>query len=219
MFIIFELKTPGVGLWALLGGVCGALFLVAQYSLDMINHVEIVLVVLGMILVVTEFLTMVGGGFLALVGGLIIFTGLVMAFLPNEFEFDLSDERYLNALGDAAISGLIAIGVMAAGIVGFIYALPRTSLGRRLSVTSEVSATSAGRLEALMSDLVGRSGTACDAMHPGGMVLVDGEQYGARVEHGGFVDTGTPIKVIAVRFGELIVEPKGPHIEGEDSVR
>ena len=219
MFIIFELKTPGVGLWALLGGICAALFLIAQYSLDMVNHMEIVLVVLGMILVATEFLTMVGGGFLALVGGLIIFTGLVMAFLPNEFEFDLSDERYLNALGDAALSGVIAIGVMAAGIVGFIYTLPRTSIGRRLSVTSEVNATSAGRLEARMGDLVGRSGTACDAMHPGGIVLVDGEQYGARVEHGGFVDTGTPIKVIAVRFGELIVEPKDTPTEGEDSVR
>ena len=65
LFIMFELKTPGVGWWAVLGGICGVLFLFAQYYLDMAENLEVVLLVSGMALLAVEFLTLFGGGFIA----------------------------------------------------------------------------------------------------------------------------------------------------------
>lgn len=205
MFIFFELKTPGVGLFALLAAGTGALFLMAQYYLDMANNMEMVLMALGMLLVVIEFLTMAGGGLLAGLGALIMFCGLVMAFLPNEFEFDPGDEQYLEALGGAALSTLGALGVAAIGVLSFIAILPRTRLAGRVAMEAEVSATSAGELERSAPDLVGRQGRARDRLRPSGIVVVGGDEYSARAEHGAFVDAGSPVEVIAVELGELVV--------------
>jgi len=205
LFILFELKTPGVGLWALLGLTFGALFLVSQYTLDMIDYLEVILIVLGLMLIATEFLTLVGGGLLGVAGAALVFIGLVMAFLPNELTFDLSDERFLDALSSASISGLIAIGIMALGIFTFIAAIPRSRLAKRLAVQAEVSATSVGQLEKSAVSLVGKRGVSRDSLRPGGVITIDGYDHNARVEYGAFIDAGQTVEVVAVEFGELIV--------------
>ena len=205
MFVFFELKTPGVGLWVALGGVCAALFLISQYYLDMASHVEVVLVLVGVALLAIDIFTMIGGGFLAAIGGLSVLGGLILTFLPNEFGFDPSDERFLNALGDATVSGLMALGVMAAGVVAFILIVPRSRLSRRLAVESEITATSGGALEASQKMLIGHRGVARDPLHPGGLVIIDGEEYTALAEHGAFIESGESLVVVAVRLGELVV--------------
>jgi membrane-bound ClpP family serine protease len=86
MFLLFELKTPGVGLWAGLSMICGFLFLLSQYYLDMVNYIDIALIVLGLVLLITEFLTVVGGGLLGIAGAALILGGLTLSFLPNDFE-------------------------------------------------------------------------------------------------------------------------------------
>lgn len=219
MFVLFELKTPGVGLWISLGGLCALLFLLSQYYLDMANNLEIVLIAAGLALVAVEMFTLLGGGLLSVIGGLSVLAGLIMAFLPNEFEFDPGDERFMQALGDASVSGLMAIGVMAAGLVAFIVLVPRSRLRHRLAVEPEISATSAGDLEAAAEDLVGRRGVTLDQLHPGGLVSIDGEQYTALSEQGTFIDAGEPVVVVAVRMGELAVraEDGGKHPDSEAS--
>ena len=205
MFLLFELSTPGVGIWALLAGVCGASFLLSQYFLDLASYLEVVLLVLGILLVVIELLTMAGGGSIAVAGAAMVLVGLVMLFVPNEFEFDLSDERYLQALGSAAVSTTIAIAITATGVAAFMYLVPRSGLGRRFAVQSEVAATAAAPHEHSTTSLVGGRGKAREAMRPGGLVLIDGEEHRARAEHGTFIDEGTTVRVVGVEFGELVV--------------
>jgi membrane-bound serine protease (ClpP class) len=209
MFVLFELKTPGVGLWLALGGVSAALFFVSQYYLDMANNVEVVLVLVGAALLAIEVFTMVGGGLLSAVGGLFLLGGLILTFLPNEFEFDLTDKRFLNALGEASVSGLMALGVMTVGIVVFIIVVPRSRLSHRLAVESEISATSGGALEASRKRFVGRRGVSRDPLHPSGLVIIDGEEYTALAEHGAFIESGVSLVVVAVRLGELVVRAEG----------
>jgi membrane-bound serine protease (ClpP class) len=207
MFLFFEFKTPGIGLWALLGAICGLLFLLSQYYLDMVNYLDLVLIVLGLVLLITEFFTLAGGGLLGLGGAALVLGGLIMAFLPNEFEFDLNDPRYLDALAHAGINGIVAIAVMTVGVLGFIALMPRSRLGRRLAVQSEISSTSAGALESDSGSLIGHRGSALDRLRPSGDVTIDGEQHSARAEHGVFVTPGSAVEVVAVQFGELIVRP------------
>ena len=212
LFLLFELKTPGVGLWAGLAALLGTGFLLTQYSLDLMEHYELVLISIGAGLVVAEVLTMAGGGLLAAAGAAIGLTGLVLAFLPNELTFDFDDPIFLDALGDAALSAAAAAGIVAAGVVLAVRYLPRTTLHRGLAVEGAVTATSAGALEAQTTALVGQRGEAAEALHPNGIVRLDGEPIRARAQHGAWIAQGTAVEVVSIEFGEVVVRAaEGAH--------
>ncbi|MHC5067764.1 MAG: NfeD family protein, partial [Planctomycetota bacterium] len=68
LFIILELKTAGVGIWAVCATGCGIAFFVCQYYLAMASHLEMVLLALGVLLLVIEVSTAIGGGILGISG-------------------------------------------------------------------------------------------------------------------------------------------------------
>ena len=206
LFLLFELKTPGVGLWVALAALLGAGFLLAQYSLDLIENFELLLIVIGIGLVAADMFTMAGGGLLAALGAATGLTGLVLAFLPNELEFDFDDPVFVDALTDAAFGGATAVGIVVVGTVLAIRYLPRnTALHRSIAVEDEVTATSAGEIEARTGALLGRRGEAAEALHPSGTVRLGAESIRARAEHGAYVPAGAAVEVMAVEFGEVVV--------------
>ena len=99
-------------------------------------------------------------------------------------------------------------------IESLIAYLPRTAMQRRLALEGAVTATAAGEIEA-RAGLVGRTGVAHEALHPSGLVEVDGEMMSARVEHGTFVARGDTVEIIAVEFGEIVVRAPTPSPERE----
>ena len=206
LFLLFELKTPGVGLWAGLAALLGAGFLLAQYSLDLMENFELLLIVIGVGLVAVEMFTMAGGGLLAALGAATGLTGLVLAFLPNELTFDFDDPIFLDALKDAAFGGAASVGIVAAGTVLAVRYLPRSrALHRRLAVEGAVTATSAGDIEARTAVLLGARGEATEALHPSGMVRIGKESIRARAEHGAYIADGAAVEVVSVEFGEVVV--------------
>lgn len=207
LFLIFELKTPGVGLWAGLAAILGALFLLSQYILDLANHLELVLVILGVVLVAVEAMTFIAGGIMALMGLVAIFAGLVLMFLPNEFDFDFTDQLFVDALSSAALSAAIAIAIMAIGIVFFIYSLPKSRLASKLAVNEEITATSDTGSSEQKDNVIGQVGVAIDYLRPAGMVEIDGRTLNATAEHSAFIDKGVAVTVIDMKFGELVVRP------------
>ncbi len=206
LFLLFELKTPGVGLWAGLAALLGAGFLLAQYSLDLMENFELLLIVIGVGLVAAEMFTMAGGGLLAALGAAVGFTGLVLGFLPNELTFDFDDPVFVDALRDAAFGGATSLGIVAVGTVLAIRYLPRSvALHRRITVEGAVTATSAGDIEARTATLLGERGEATEALHPSGMVRVGKESIRARAEHGAYIAHGAAVEVVSVEFGEVVV--------------
>ena len=206
LFLLFELKTPGVGLWVSLAALLGAGFLLSQYSLDLIENVELLLIMVGIGLIAAEMFTMTGGGLLAALGAATGLTGLVLAFLPNELTFDLGDPIFVDALTEAAVGGAIAVGVVVAGTVLAVRYLPRsTTLHRSIAVEDEVTATSAGEVEARGGALLGKRGVAAEALHPSGTVRLGTESIRARAEHGAYVPAGAAVEVVSVEFGEVVV--------------
>jgi membrane-bound ClpP family serine protease len=87
------------------------------------------------------------------------------------------------------------------------------SVRHRLALESEVRGTSADGAQVAPA-LLGRSGVAREALHPGGTVLIDGEAIGARAEHGHWIAAGARIEVIAVEFGEVVVRAAPPADDG-----
>ncbi|MCB1743507.1 MAG: hypothetical protein KDK91_24230 [Gammaproteobacteria bacterium] len=205
LFLIFELSTPGIGVWAGLAALFGAAFVLSQYSLDMLQNMELVMLLLGVGLIVAEMMLAPTGGLLAIAGGLLAFAGLVLALVPNEFDFDLTDPLFLEALENAALSSAMAVGIVAVGILVAIHYLPRTALHHRLAVESEVKGSSAGRLEADADRLIGQRGVAVDVLRPSGRVRIGDEYLSARAEHGAYVARNTAVRVVEVSLGEVVV--------------
>ena len=206
LFLLFELKTPGVGLWAALAALLGAGFLLAQYSLDLMENFELLLIVIGLGLVAAEMFTMAGGGLLAALGAAVGLTGLVLGFLPNELTFDFGDPIFVDAFRDAAFGGATSVGIVAVGTVLAVRYLPRSiALHRHITMREAVTATSAGDIEARTASLLGQRGEASEALHPSGTVRIGQESIRARAEHGAYIADGAAVEVVSVEFGEVVV--------------
>lgn len=206
LFIFFELKTPGVGVWALLGAICGGAFLITNYFLDMVTALDLVLVVVGFALIAVELFFAVTGGILAVGGGIALLAGLLLMFLPNEIDpTQLTDERVLEALGSAGVDLLLTVAVAAVGFVAFIATAQRSPFVRRVAMAATIEGTSAGDVEAHADSLIGHDGVLRAECHPSGVVVIDGREHSARSQHGSFIATGTAVRVVSIQFGELIV--------------
>ena len=207
VLLFFELNTPGVGIWALLASVFGSLFLFAQYYLDLVEHYEVALMVLGLALIATELLLLPMGGVLAIAGGICLFAGAVLSFLPNELDLAPSDPNFQEALLDASLSGGLALAVVALGLVLLFKIVPQAArLKSRITVEAEIGGTdpTAGQ------GLVGRTGRAEGALRPAGTVAIGPVHHSARAEHGTWIAAGEPVEVVRVELGELVVRPRRP---------
>ena len=203
LFIIFELKTPGVGLWATLGALFGAMFLAAQFFQDLAESYEVIIMLLGVILIAVEFMTLAGGGALGVVGAGLLFGGLILAFVPNELDFDWHDPVFRDAVQRAGLSALGVFAILLAGVLAFIRFLPSSRLMGRVALAGEVRATSdaphaKGR--------VGQRGVTVAELRPSGLVEIDGLRLSASAAHGRAIGAGAAVVVTGERFGELLVE-------------
>ena len=207
LLLFFEINTPGVGIWALLAAVAGGLFLFAQYYLDLVEHFEVALLVLGLALIAVELLLLPAGGLFAIVGGLCLLAGAVLAFLPNEIDLAPSDPNFQDAFLDAALQGGLGLALAGAGLLFLIKVVPHAArLRSRLTVEAEIAGTSGAPGESL----VGRTGRAEGMLRPAGTVVVGRAHHSARAEHGVWIAAGEPVEVVRAELGELVVRAARP---------
>jgi membrane-bound serine protease (ClpP class) len=209
LFIVLELKTPGVGLWATLAAIAGGAFFICQYYQDLAGNIELIMVLLGVAAVVAEIFFLPTGGFIGLAGFLLCVTGLVLAFMPDELQFNPDVAGFGPALGGALADSALAIGVVTIGIAWFIHYLPRSRLMNALAANAEISTTSAGTLESNAATLIGKRGVARTDLRPSGFVLIDGQEISAVSEHAEHLLPGCAVEIIALRYGEAIVRAVG----------
>ena len=206
LLLFFEINTPGVGIWALLAAVFGSLFLFAQYYLDLVEHFEVTLLVLGLALIAVEVLLLPLGGVLAIAGALCLLAGAVLAFLPNELDIVPSDPNFQDALIDAALQGGLALAVAGGGLLFLLKVLPHASkLKSSLTVDAEIAGTS----ETAGPSLVGRIGRTEGMLRPAGTVVIGRIHHSARAEHGTWIAADEPVEVVAAELGELVVRATG----------
>lgn len=207
LFLVLEFKMPSGGLFLIGAAVCGAAFLVTQYWLQLAGAPEIILIGLGLAAVVAEIFFLPTGGILGIAGLVAIASGLILAFMPDNFQFQVGDERWGSALGAALRQSLLALGVMTAGVVVMISSIHRTRAMKVLASEVAVDGTSAGTVEAAAASLVGRRVQARTMLRPSGFVTVDGRDVPATVQHGEMVAAGSEVEIVGASFGELVVRP------------
>ena len=148
----------------------------------------VMLFLVGVVLLAAE--VFVPGGVLGALGGLVMIGGCVLAFV----EFGAGGGLL------AVAAGVVLIIIML--VLEFVV-LPKTRLGRRLFLNSEVKGASQAPLAAA-DVVVGKTGSAATALAPSGYVLVGGKRYEAWSQSG-FLEKGAAICVVALDNFRLIV--------------
>jgi membrane-bound ClpP family serine protease len=148
----------------------------------------ILLFALGIVLLAVE--VIVPGGILGSIGALLMFGGCIAAFI-----------RYGTG------GGLMAVAIAAVLTVLAFYiefrVLPKTAVGRRAFLTSEIKAVSSAFGEEAR-DLIGKSAEALTMLSPSGYIMVEGKRYEAFCQSGQ-VPAGAALEVTGADNFRLIV--------------
>ncbi len=148
----------------------------------------VLLFALGIVLLAVE--VVVPGGILGSAGAALMFGGCVAAFVT-----------YGTGGGFIAVAAALAVGILALYIE--LRILPKTKLGRRLFLTSEISAvTSPVGRDA--ENLIGKAAEALTMLSPSGYVRVDGRRYEAFCQSGQ-VPAGAALTIVGADNFRLIV--------------
>lgn len=154
----------------------------------------VILLAVGLLLVLVEFL-IPSGGILGVLAALSILSGIVMAF----------NER--GPLIGMLFIGITVLSIPVLFIAGFKI-LPHTPIGRQLISESptgdEVISDMATRRN--MREMIGWIGRSTSPMLPSGSIEVEGQVLDA-VSQGMAIDNNTPVKIIDVQGTRIIVRP------------
>jgi len=207
LLLILEFKMPSGGMFLIGAAICGGLFLICQYWLNLAGAPEIVLIGLGVAAVIAEVFFLPTGGILAIGGLVAIATGLILAFMPDSYQFQTGDARWGAAVGNALVQSLLALAILTIGVVVAIASLPKTRAMRVLASSAAIDGTSAGAVEAGAPSLIGRHVRARTMLRPSGFVVVEGRDMAAVAEHGEMVAEGGEVVIVGAQLGELLVRP------------
>lgn len=210
--IYIEFKTPGFGVFGIVGICCLAIVFLSNFVAGLSGHEPVLVFAVGVALVFVELFFFPGLVVFALSGLALMLGALVwsMADLwPNEpLSTAWSADAFVAPLANLGLGVLIAVALGVA-LVRFI---PRGWFWDKMIVQSTVAGAAqvaGGSLESdgAVAALVGREGLAATSLRPGGQIEIDGRRYEARVAIGA-VERGKPVVVRAYSDFGLIVEEK-----------
>src|ERR1043166_7252121 len=100
------------------------------------------------------------------------------------------------------VEAALGIGV---GYVSIKY-FPKTAAGRKMILAETQTGRRAQAPHA--SDWIGREGVAQTVMRPAGVALIDGKRLDV-VAESGMIESGSPVKIVAVHENRLVVKKLG----------
>lgn len=189
--LIVELYTPGFGVAGTMGLVSLVLFFYGHVIAGLAGMEAIVLLVLGIILIITEFF--VAGGVLGLLG--------IGAIIGSLFMSGYSLGHMSLSISIAFIVAIIAAFILFKSI-GMERGLFRHIILRDRTSTDLGYVSSANR-----SELVGLVGITVTQLRPSGAAEVNNERIDV-VSEGKFVERGKEIEIIKVEGMRVVVREK-----------
>ena len=201
-----EAAAPGYGVFGLIALVSLAMLLGAPLLAGLSEWWTVLAVLLGLGLVAVELFFLPGLGAPGIIGGILMFAGLVGTFVSGN---PLSPDARMDLF-----RGLTAtsVGFLAAG-VGIWLAwrfIPNSKFGRRFVLAAEIGGTSAppanpGRGKANSKPIeVGTIGRSATPLRTAGRVKIGDRLVDAR-STGAFIEVNVPVRVVeSDRFGVVV---------------
>ncbi|MBX3463358.1 MAG: hypothetical protein KF830_09315 [Planctomycetes bacterium] len=212
VLILFEVKTPGVGLPGLLGVLFLALAMFHSYLVGLAEVTEILVFFLGLAAIAVEIFVLPG----TVVFGAAGFLCLVLALVLSRQSFVLPQNALEEGilLHNLANLTLLFVMVLALGFATWRL-LPKVPWFNRVFLPPPEPAPAGGGQSGLglpnasLVALVGRIGTAATVLRPTGTMELDGDRHDV-VTEGEFVEPGTPLRVLYVQGNRVVVAAATP---------
>lgn len=186
--LIVELYSPGFGVPGTMGLISLLLFFYGHVVAGLAGMEAILLLIVGIALIITEFF--VAGGIIGLIGA-----GAVLGSLF------ISGAN----IGHMSLSiGIAFLVSMIASVILFKFIGTERGLFRHLILTDRTTSelgyvSSKNRLE-----LIGVEGATVTPLRPSGTALFDGERLDV-ISEGNFVEANEPVKVVKVEGSRIVV--------------
>lgn len=208
-----EVNHPGLSLPGIVAGICLFLIILSNYSLQIANWLELILLLTGIILILVELFILPTFGLIGFLGIFLFLAGLFGMFLPSistiTFEWDT---QTLNAAGQyffhrlAWLSGSLLASFV---IISFLarYVLPSFSAWNPFILVGNEQDATKGYVAGLDPKGLPQPGTKVEVfatLRPAGKIIYNGMIYDA-MSTGDFIDVGEPILVERLEGGVIFV--------------
>ena len=187
--IYLEIKTPGVGIPALISITAALFYFIPDYLHGFLAYWELLIFIIGVILIILEVFVIPGFGIAGIAGIICVFAGLFLSMVNNvDFDFD-------NVNSTALSIAYRTIGI------GFIGSIVLAVLSFKVFVKSKafekiaLQKTVASKVNISNRHLQDAEGIAITVLRPSGKVQI-GEQTLDAETMGEFVEMNSKIKVI-----------------------
>ncbi len=199
-----EMQTPGVGISFAISMAAAVLFFILFYGKGLVEFVDILLFVVGLVLILLEIFVVPGVGLTGILGLIFVVAGLSLSLVDNSQIAALDS----TATHDLLVALALVIIGLTFGIFGsmalshFLTTSKRTpAMALHKEMTAEEGYIG---VQILPESLVGKRGVAETVLRPSGKVLIDGTSYDA-VALGAMIDKGTSIVVEKIESSQLYV--------------
>lgn len=205
--LYLEYKSPGFGMFGMVGICCLALVFFNQYLVGLADYTELLILVIGILLLAVEVFVLPGFGIAGFTGLLTI--GISLVLMMQDF---VIPDPSLPWEKDLMIANLVQVMVsfLAAFIltlVVFRFVLPRLSLSARGPyLSTSLKAAHVTRAEE-KGVRIGDLGKADTFLRPSGKIVVGDKRLDA-VTTGEFIEKGTPIVIVKIDGTRIIVTAK-----------
>jgi membrane-bound serine protease (ClpP class) len=213
--VYIEFNTPGVGLPGLAAVICFTIIIGSKYLIGLANWVEVAIFVLGILLLLIEFLVLPGFGIAGFAGIICIFAGLFGMLIKNPPD-RLPWPQDAIAWSDFTW-GIVGLTLGCAGSIVLVWllskylpriqflsglmlapAVPRQSSEIPLSITTPPESKA-------LSVKMGDSGEVISKLRPTGKAKF-GNAIVDVVAEADFLDKGTKVEIIEIQGNRVIVK-------------
>lgn len=201
--LYIEFKTPGFGLPGVVGITAFAIYFLGGYVAGLSAAGWGIVFVLGLILVLLEWVVFPGTYIVGITGAVLMLVALVMGMVdvyPGAPIVPTLPQLHL-PLRDLSVAVLISF------VLGLSLArlLPKTSLYHQLVSQTASGVNSVAAMEAQLAARVGQTGVARSPLRPGGKARF-GDELLDVITRGEMVEQGRPVKIIGHSGPDAVVE-------------
>ena len=202
--IYFELQTPGVGFPLAAAAIAAILYFAPLYLEGLVEHWEIIIFVVGVILLMVEIFAIPGFGVTGISGIVLMVAGLTLAMIDNEI---FRDPVNFNLMTILKPFGIVVLAVFI-GLIGGI-ALSRklltSPLFPNLALQSNLNKEEGFvGIDTKIKNMVGAEGVAITTLRPSGKIQIENSWFDAVAEFG-YIEKGSKVKVSKDESGQLYV--------------
>lgn len=197
--LYFELQTPGVGFPGAVALIGIALFFAPHYLLGLVEAWEIVIFIIGVGLIIVEFL--IPGFGIAGISGIVMVLFALLASLVGNVGFSFPP---MTSLMPGIYTMAITLVLLVALVVASARMLPQSARVSALVLSPELASMDGYTTAVSHTEYLGRTGPSVTPLRPSGIMMIGDERVDV-LTSGEYIDAGEIVRVVSVQGARIEV--------------